>query len=239
MGLISSMTRYIREKRLSKRLSLSKPSDEDSNDLINTTSETVAFAQAHSIESTTTIVHHSIPEPESPSDHKRPRPDLHTHTLFHEDHAHYASSGERVMQALSKAEYPVLKLDITSTAADNGPKKSLQAPLETGDRGKADSGTGNLLDSSRTSEKVGQNKIRSRNRRSIPGIWRMKTSLSLRLLRSPSSPQRLDAQCLADEAEEECLVDERENEMQIQSHRWRSGNRGFGLWTGDAMGRVW
>ncbi|KAJ5831885.1 hypothetical protein N7474_000196 [Penicillium riverlandense] len=144
MRFISSITRYLRSKRSSKRLSRSKPCDEDSNDLIIQTSETVSFAQGDtdSIDSaSSTIVRHSIDEPAQSTETRTDENKLQSmgnisiHTLFDERVSSNLGS-DKAVQALSRPEYPVIKLDTTPEPPDQ-PPKSLEEPMPLDEEEKA------------------------------------------------------------------------------------------------------
>ncbi|KAJ5775517.1 uncharacterized protein N7511_000528 [Penicillium nucicola] len=141
MGLIATITRHMRNNRLSHRLSSqsTKIPDDDKNDLIKPFSETTSL-RAESVASTSTMVHHSLHEPVLPSDPPANRmairtDHLNTSTLFETSSqtTPISPTDNRAMRALSRPEYPVFKLDMCQAPFE--PRK-LAGPLETGPKKK-------------------------------------------------------------------------------------------------------
>ncbi|KAJ5794678.1 hypothetical protein N7457_001277 [Penicillium paradoxum] len=132
MGLISTMTRRVRNNRLSRRLSTTstKLHDEDANDLIKTLSGT---SRVPSMDSTSTIVYQNPVVPsESPANRGLIKTkDMHVGSLFDQEMA--SRSADRAARALAGQEYPVLRLDMCQSAE---PRRALQEPLEMGGMGK-------------------------------------------------------------------------------------------------------
>ncbi|CAI7577514.1 unnamed protein product [Penicillium crustosum] len=126
MGFISTLSRCMRKNRLSKRLSSTSTElhDEDSNDLIKTTSGTVSTRA--SMDSTSTMVHHSFHEPvlpcESPANQNG-----NMQTLL-DANTTPSQPTDRATRALSRPAYPILKLDCRSPV--EAPRRVLQAPVE-------------------------------------------------------------------------------------------------------------
>ncbi|CAI7586904.1 unnamed protein product [Penicillium discolor] len=132
MGFISTLSRCMRKNRLSKRLSTTstKLHDEDSNDLIKTTSGTASTRA--SMDSTSTMVHNSFHEPvlpcESPANRMQIKPDNgNMRTLFDANTTPFQPR-DRATRALSRPAYPILKLDCRSPV--EAPRRVLQAPVE-------------------------------------------------------------------------------------------------------------
>lgn len=126
----------MRDNKLSRRLSTSKQRlkrlDDDSNDLIKTTSNTLFLGRAASVSSSSTIVHDSDHEPvlpiESPTQRKPLGPaDLNLQSMFDNGQA-LDRYNSRAAKTLSMPEYPVYKLDTTRSPRKTLNKK-LQAPL--------------------------------------------------------------------------------------------------------------
>ncbi|CAI7626747.1 unnamed protein product [Penicillium glandicola] len=140
MGFISTLARRMRINHVSKRLSTTSTKlDEDSNDLIKTTSETASLNRA-SMDSTSTMVQHSFHEPvlpdESPAN-RQMRPDTgNMRTLF--DGNTMSRPTDRATKALSRPVYPILKLDCRSPV--DAPRRVLLQPLELGNEAKGDLG---------------------------------------------------------------------------------------------------
>jgi hypothetical protein len=238
MGIISTMTRRMRNNRLSKRLSISstKP-EEDSNDLIKTTWETASLTRP-SVESTSTIVRHSQYDAVLPSESTNRlqiRTDnMNMRTLFDQTPI---SPTDRAKQALSSSEYPIFKLDMCE-APFQAPKV-LQEPLETRDwRNKSTSiknGVHGSSDCSSTSTKKYVPK-KNKNRRSVAGLWKKHCGLtisrsSLSFKADSTSPKWLDSAGLG---EDEGLVDMK-NEKLLEVHL-QNGKRNS-IWGGGLRGR--
>lgn len=239
MRFVSSIARYLRRNRLSKRLSRSKPCDEDSNDLINQTSETVSFAQgdSDSIDSaSSTIVRHSIDEPaqstETNTDENKLQSmgNISIHTLFDERLSSNLGS-DKAAQALSRPEYPVIRLDTTPEPPDQ-PSKFLQEPMslneEASGRTKG-AASGRLFETKRQKASMLRKGPKSNQRRSMASIF--KTTFDT------SSSNKLGSYTIA---EEESSVDgekpdNKQREERKVGRRWS----GFGGWEADAVGRLW
>lgn len=261
MGFISSVARCVRDNKLSRRLSTNnKPQrlEDDYNDLIKISSNSISLARAESMASASTIVHHSAHEPviptESPTQRKQPNPahlnlNMQMQTLFDNeqmlDHAN-----NRAARALSRPEYPILKLDTIQSPEDT-PTKKLQAPIETREKMSNENQSSKKEDLKRQREEQSENdkgaengKKISKLRRSMTGFFRKtysfrlpRSPVSMRTLRTPTSPRWIDvdASSLADE---ECLVSEKDEEKWLEAHGI-GGGRDIGIWTGEGMGRTW
>lgn len=249
MGFISSITRSMRGNKPSQKLSTTKADhlDEDSNDLIKTTSNTASHNRGESIESTSTTVHHSTVEPvlptESPAQREQLSPaDLNIQTLFDNGRALDVATN-RAVKAFTMPEYPVLKLDTTPSPSDT-PRKKLEAPLDLGEKMGCNKSKGEKTQDSweenGRKDTASRNNGSSRLKRSMTGLWKSyslkmeRSPLSMRKLRSSAAPSWFDASSLAEEA---CLVDEKE-EKWLEARGIRGG-RDIGHWSGDAMGRAW
>ncbi|KAJ5113902.1 hypothetical protein N7456_002436 [Penicillium angulare] len=135
MGFISSITRSVRNNKISRKLSIStsnKPHHEDSKDLIKILSNAASLTRIDSIASTIRL---DIQEPtsptESPTHRKRLTPaDLNLQTLFDNAEA-LDPATNRAVRALSMPEYPILKMDTVKSPFDT-PTKKLQDPIDTG-----------------------------------------------------------------------------------------------------------
>ncbi|KAJ5620946.1 hypothetical protein N7510_004930 [Penicillium lagena] len=241
MRFISSIVRRLRSNRFSRRLSRSKPCEEDSNDLINQTSETVSFAQGDtdSIDSaSSTIVRHSIDEPAQSTETKTDENKLQSmgsisiQTLFDERLSSNFGS-DKVVQALSMPEYPVIRLDATPEPPDH-PTKSLQEPMEPlqeeGSGRKARAASELSLEQKRQKASTLRKGPKSHQRRSMASA--IKTALH-----SSSSPSKLGSYTIA---EGESWVDD-ENPDKRQREERQVGRRwsGFGVWEAEAVGRLW
>ena len=239
MRFISSMSRCLRKNRFPKRQSRSKPSDEDSNDLINPTSETVSFAQGDrdSVNSSTnTIVRHSIDEPaqsteRTSSDNKlQSMANLSIQTLFDERLSSNPGS-DKAVQALSMPEYPVLRLDTTAEPPDR-PMKCLQKPLEpVGDQGqKATSASALFFETKRQKPSTFRKRPNSKQRMSMAS--RIKAALH-----TASSPKKLDSYSVAEG--ESWTDDEKPDRKDHKEREVRKRWTNFGFWDAEAVGRPW
>ncbi|KXG50102.1 uncharacterized protein PGRI_060690 [Penicillium griseofulvum] len=229
MGIISNLARRMRNNRLSKRLSTTstKLHDEDSNDLIKPTSETASLRA--SMDSTSTMVHHSLHEPvqpsESPANRMQLRPDTgNMPTLFDEN---TSSSLDRPGKTLSRPPYPILKLDCRSPV--EAPRRVLKGPLE-GDEVKGEE----LGCSSEKgiSPENGKRRSMSALLKRHCGLNIPRSSISIKTSRA-LSPRWLDSAGLTDE---EGLVEKRNEkwvEASVQDEKRRNsvwGSVGFGMW---------
>jgi hypothetical protein len=239
MRFVSSIARYLRINRLSKRQSRSKPCDEDSNDLINQTSETVSFAQrdTDSIDSaSSTIARHSIDEPAQSTETKTDENKLQSmgnisiHTLFDERVSSNFGS-DKAVQALSRPEYPVIRLDTTPEPPDH-PTKSLQEPMPLNEEGSGRNtraASGRSFERKRQKASMLRKRPKSNQRRSMASIF--KTTWHT------SSSSKLGSYSIA---EEESSVDgekpdNKQREEREVGRRWS----GFGVWEAEAVGRLW
>jgi hypothetical protein len=161
------------------------------------------------------------------------------------DHAN-----NRAARALSRPEYPILKLETVQSPRDT-PTRKLQDPIETREKMFGDNKTaaleGKLLKRQRDEkdEKTGEEgKKGSKLRRSMTGFFRKtysfrlpRSPVSMKNLRTSASPRWIDvdASSLADE---ECLVSEKDEEKWLEAHGL-GGGRDIGIWTagGEGMGR--
>ncbi|KAJ5104742.1 hypothetical protein NUU61_002089 [Penicillium alfredii] len=259
MGFITSMARRMRNNKLSRRLSSTQPRrGDESKDLIKSNSETVSFAQAESIESTSTIVHHSshdvVQPSELPARKRLQGGDVKIQTLF--DGIQTPDSvSSRTAKTLSRPEYPILKLDTVHSPHDT-PTKKLQGPIETEEKLKEKDGenkgssTGSGCsekenqDGNEKEKKPSQVKKGSaaKNRRSMTAMLRdrcsvkmPRSSLSLKSLRSPSSPKWLDGHVIT---EDESPVEEMSHRKWGDKHSRKDWGRGMGVWGVGLMGRA-
>lgn len=257
MGFITSITRCMRESRLSRRLSNAKPQrlDDDSNDLITTPSRTASVAPPESIASASTMIQHSSHEPvvpsESPAQWKQLIPlDLNIRTLFDEVDSLDAATS-RAIKALSMPEYPVLRMDTIQSPFDT-PTKTLDDPLDPGEKGGHHQSSQNKADRSRKSLKSREGKRdrddqppatgrASRIRRSMIGLLRRRslrtprTPTSLKTLRNPNSPKWIDGSSIVEDGS----LDEKKGITWLEENGLRRfGKRTSGFWMGEEMGRL-
>ncbi|CAP98716.1 hypothetical protein E8E15_009874 [Penicillium rubens] len=255
MGIISTLTRCMRKARLSKRLSTTstKLHDEDSNDLIKTTSETASLTRT-SMDSTSTMVHHSVHEPVLPCESPANRMQIGTdngnmRTLFDDD------------STANQMDRPILKLDCRSPV--DAPRKVLQGPLEVGRNGSLNKATENKAAWDRPTEGAGgytgkdtsgcssattaQNGFErekgvseKRDKRSMSALLKRhcglnipRSSISIKTSRSVQSPRGLDS---AGFTEEEGLVDKRDEKWVDVSLNEKKRNS---VWGGVGLGRLW
>lgn len=250
MGFITSITRSMRGNNLSKRHSptVGNRLDEDSTDLIAKPCRTATTSTCHtrdeSFESASTFVQRSSDDEilpiDSPTKQKQlSLPDLNLQPLLDNDRALDGAKEGAMSPFTGKTEYPVLKLDTTSSPSDT-PEKKLASPIDPSDN------TSPNKDILRNRENSwGENERKGR----VPkrsGSSRLKRSMTLltrkyslkvnsrRNGRGSPAPSWFDACSLAEEA---CLVDEKE-EKWLEAHGIRGG-RDIGHWSGDAMGRAW
>ena len=190
MGLISSLSRCVRDNKLSRSLSTSrKPRrlDDDSNDLIKTTSNTLSLAPAESISSETATVRNDndpVFPPESPHRKRLGPADLNLQSMLDNGHT-LDVYNSRAARALSVPEYPVYKLD--TTRAPREPTKRLQAPMEASEKGGGKTNVQRAVSKKDRGGKDYQNGLRSERgsfRRSMTGL--LKKSCSFRMPRSRS-----------------------------------------------------
>ncbi|KAJ5272539.1 hypothetical protein N7478_007664 [Penicillium angulare] len=134
MGFISSITRSVRNNKISRKLSIStsKPHHEDSKDLIKIPSNVPSLTRVDSLASTIRLdVQEATIPTESPAHRKRLTPaDLNLQTLFDNAEA-LDPATSRAVRALSMPEYPILKMDTVKPPFDT-PAKRLQDPIDTG-----------------------------------------------------------------------------------------------------------
>ncbi|CAG7980832.1 unnamed protein product [Penicillium nalgiovense] len=241
MGFISTLTRCMRKARLSKRLSTTstKLHDEDSNDLIKTTSETASLART-SMDSTSTMVHHSVHEPvlpcESPANRMQIRTDNgNMRTLFDDT-------------TPSQLDRPILKLDCRSPV--DAPRRIFQGPLEVGRDGSMNGATEDAgvytgkntsgCSSATTARTVEEKGVSGKkDKRSMSALLKRhcglnipRSSISIKS-RSLQSPRGLDS---AGFTEEERLVDKRDEKWVDVSLNEKKRNS---AWAGVELGRLW
>jgi hypothetical protein len=270
MGFISSVARCVRDNKLSRRLSTNnKPQrlEDDYNDLIKISSNTTSLARAESMASASTAVHHSAHEPtfptEPPVQHEQMSPaqlslSIQMQNLFDNGQL-LDDANNRAARALSRPEYPILKLDTVQSPFDTPPKK-LQAPIETGEKTALDetryfkNGYLKRQREEKSGDNVGMEKESgkkgSKLRRSMTGLFRKtysfrlpRSPVSMKTLRAPTSPTSptsprwidVDASSLADE---ECLVSEKDEEKWLEAHGI-GGGRDIGIWTSEGVGRTY
>ena len=267
MGFISSVSRCVRDNKLSRRLSSNnKPQrlEDDYNDLVRYSSNKMSLARAESVASGSTAVHQSSHEPvipiESPTQNQQQQPlspaqlslSMQMQALFdNEQMLDFAN--DRAARALSRPEYPILKLDTVQSPFDT-PTKELQAPIETREKMSNESPTSSRrsdLKRQREEEDVEKKaaekstgKKGSKLRRSMTGLLRKtysfrlpRSPVSMKNLKSPTSPRWIDVDA-SSLAEEECLVSEKEEEKWLEAHGI-GGGRDIGIWTGGGIGKTW
>lgn len=242
MGFISSISRCMRDNKLSRRLSTSKQKsnrlDDDSNDLIKTPSNTLSLGRVESVSSSNTMVRDSEHEPvlptESPANRKRlGSADLNLQTMF--DNGHVLDRyNSRAAKALSTPEYPVYKLDTTRSPRKQ-PVKKLQAPLETRNETRRKRGTWDgKVDRYDMGEDGGP---ASKMRWSMTGLLKkscsLKMSRSLKRRWSTASPRWNDDSSILEENRVHETAD----------RKWLEANGLFGRgrdsgWTKSMVGRV-
>ncbi|OQD65964.1 hypothetical protein PENPOL_c005G04522 [Penicillium polonicum] len=247
MGFISTLSRCMRKNRLSKRLSTTttKPHDEDSNDLIKTTSGTASTRA--SMDSTSTMVHHSFHEPvlpcESPANRMQIRPDNGNMRTLFDANTTPSQPTDRATRALTRPAYPILKLDCRSPV--DAPRRVLQAPVEItnnfsdnvgGYSGKGASGVSSPIAAQKCFSPAGKGVIEKKDRSMSAllkrhcGLNIPRSSISIKTSsRGLQSPKWLDS---AEVTEEEGLVDKKsEKWVEAQDERRRDsvlGGVGFG-----------
>ncbi|KAJ5182565.1 hypothetical protein N7492_000181 [Penicillium capsulatum] len=222
MGLMSSLSRCMRDNRISRRLSTSKQKahrlDDDSNDLIKTTSNTLSLGRAESVSSSNTMVRDSEYRPvlptESPQRKRLSPADLNLQTLFDNGHTldKYASRAER---AFSMPAYPVYKLDTTRSPKKTTTKK-LQAPLETGNKRGSKRKT---WDAKGENDPVADERgSGSKLRRSMTGL--LKKSYSFRT----SHSMKRRSSCAAPKCDDDSSIPE-ENRLHVTAEqKWLEAN---------------
>lgn len=258
MGFITSITRCMRENRLSRRLSNAKPQrlGDDSNDLIKTPSHTASVAPPESIASASTMVQHSSHEPvvptESPAQWKQlTLLELNIRTMLDEvDSLDPATS--RAIKALSMPEYPVLRMDTIQSPFDT-PTKTLDEAINPGEKGNQHQNGEDKTEKSRKSRKCREGNRRiddqtqdngraSRIRRSMSGLLRRRslrnprTPTLLKTLRNPNSPKWIDSSSIVEEGS----PDEKEGITWLEENGLRRfDKRSSGFWAGEEeMGRL-
>ncbi|KAJ5442028.1 hypothetical protein N7445_005035 [Penicillium cf. griseofulvum] len=232
MGIISTLARRIRNIRLSKRLSTTstKLHDEDSNDLIKATSETASLRA--SMDSTSTMVHHSLHEPVLPSETPANRMQMRLDngnmpTLFDGD---ISNSLDRAGKTLSRVPYPILKLDCRSPV--EAPRRVLQGPLEEEEVKGGELGS-SATEKGSSPENVKKDRSMSALLKRHCGLNIPRSSISIKASSRDLSPRWLDSAGLTDE---EGLVEKRSEkwvEASVQDEKRRNsvwGSVGFGMW---------
>lgn len=242
MGFISTMTRRMRNNRLSRRLSTISTTgttfhDEDSN-LIKTISEPPS--RGASMDSTSTFTQHSVPDPVLPSEspaNRRQLDNMNMDGLFGDTHSDYTA------RTLARPGYPVLKLDMCQSSE---PRRVLQGPLETEKtkNGKskcsqkdwrADVG---CFSSVEKGFMCREESVREKKRRkSVTGLLKRQCGLNRpssvsRRRRSEISPKWFNYAG----TEGECLVGVK-NENWLETHLQPLEKRSNSLWGG--LGRLW
>ena len=256
MGFMSSISRSVRNNKLSRKLSTSKPNRpryEDSRDLIKIPSNTASLARVDSIAST---IRHSNQEPvlptESPTHRKKLTPaDLNLQPLCDNAEALDLATG-RAVRALSMHEYPVLKMDTVQSPFDD-PPRTLQDPFDGGERvGERNNRNGGLCKDAKCAnvkeEEDGKADKRqskdsgSKLKRSVTGLLKRSTSfkiprssLSLKTLRS-NSPKWLDG---TEITEEDYLVDEKAEMKWLELNGLSARDPELAAWQGDGFGSLW
>ncbi|CAI7582628.1 unnamed protein product [Penicillium viridicatum] len=232
MGFISTLSHCMRKNRLSKRLSTTttKLHDEDSNDLIKTTSGTASTRA--SMDSTSTMVHHSFHEPvlpcESPANRMQIRPDNGNMRTLFDDNTTSSQPTDRATRALSRPAYPILKLDCRSPV--DAPRRVLQAPVEITNNPSENVGGYSGKGASGVSSPIAAQKSMSALLKRHCGLNIPRSSISIKTSsRGVQSPKWLDS---AGVTEEEGLVDKRsEMWVETQDEKRRDsvlGGVGFG-----------
>ncbi|CEJ60030.1 hypothetical protein PMG11_08624 [Penicillium brasilianum] len=255
MGFITSMARCVRENKLSRRLSNAKPQrlDDDSNDLIKTTSHTASVAPAESIASASTMVQNSSQEPvvptESPAHMKQlDYWDLNIRTMFDEVDS-LDPETSRAIRALSMPEYPVLRMDTIQSPSDT-PTKKLDDAIDPGEResshrrkeGKSRKSRMSQDEKSRGDDQSQKSWTGSKMKRSMTGLLKRRslkvsrTPSSLKTLRNPNSPKWIDSSSIV----EEDTSDEKDEMKWMEANGLgRFDKKSNGLWTGEGMRRLW
>ncbi|KAJ5470576.1 hypothetical protein N7530_007933 [Penicillium desertorum] len=233
MGIISTLTRCMRKARLSKRLSTTstKLHDEDSNDLIKTTSETASLTRT-SMDSTSTMVHHSVHEPvlpyESPANRMQIRTDNgNMRTLFDDN------------TTPNQVDRPILELDCRSPV--DAPRRVLHGPLELGRDGSLNKATEHKATedaggytgkntSGCSSATTAQNGFEEK------GVTEKKDKRSMSALLKRHFCSRRGGLDSAGFTEEERLVDKRDEKWVDVSLNEKKRNS---VWGGVGLGRLW
>lgn len=252
MGFISSISQSIRNNKLSRKLSISKPNRpryEDSKDLIKIPSNTASLTRADSIAST---IRHSNQDPimptESPTHRKRLTPaDLNLQTLFDNAEA-LDPATRRTVRALSMPEYPVLKMETVQSPFDTPPKK-LQDPIDTDGkwsgkknirqttrRVKNDDGKKETYRGAKNPNQNSDSKIK----RSMTGLLKKSTSLKIsrsssKTRRASTNPRWLHSSSVTDDY----FVDEKAELKWLEFNGLSSRDTEFGIWNGNGFGRPW
>lgn len=246
---MSSLSRCVRDNKLSRSLSTStrKPRrlDDDSNDLIKTTSNTLSLAPAESISSETATVrndHDPVFPPEPPHRKRLGPADLNIQSMLDNGHT-LDVYNSRAARALSMPEYPVYKLD--TTRASREPTKKLQAPMETSEKGGGKTNVQRAASKKDRGSKEYQNGLRSERgsfRRSMTGF--LKKSCSLRMPRSRSKRiGRGDASARwsddSSSVAEENRVQETTDQKWLEANGLAGRGREFGVRSGGYRRRAW
>ncbi|KAJ5673141.1 hypothetical protein N7507_002268 [Penicillium longicatenatum] len=249
MGFISSISQSIRNNKLSRKLSTSKPNRpryEDSKDLIKIPSNTGSLARADSIAST---IHHSNQDPvmptESPTHRKRLTPaDLNLQTLFDNAEA-LDPATRRTVRALSMPEYPVLKMETVQSPFDTPPKK-LQDPIDTDGKWSGKKHVRQTTRRAKNEKKESGGIIKdasgnsgSKIKRSMTGL--LKKSTSLKISRSSSKTRRASTnpRWLGSSVTDDYLVDEKAELKWLELNGLSSRDTEFGIWNEIGFGRLW
>ncbi|KGO65293.1 hypothetical protein PITC_015610 [Penicillium italicum] len=248
MGFISTLSRCMRKNRLSRRLSTTstKLHDEDSNDLIKTTSETASIRA--SMDSTSTIVHHSFHEPvlpcESPANRMQIRPENGNMRILFDANTTSTQPTDRATRALTRPAYPILKLDCRSPV--EAPRRVLQAPVEIGREKNKHKTRENARDypETKTSAQKGFSPTEKcvcekKDKKSMAALLKRhcglnipRSSISSKTSRGLQSPKWLDSAGVNDE---ESLVN-RKNEKWVEAHEEKTRKSVLG---GVGFGRLW
>lgn len=254
MGFISAMARCMRENKFTRKHRTCKPQrlDDETNDLIETNSQNgSSLAQVESIASASTGKQHSalgpIPPIKSPKRKQLSPADLNLQTLFDNGKALDAAT-DPTAGAIAIPEYPVYKLDMSSSPTES-PTKKLQDPIdpEKETRRKSvewmDEKLRKEISVPKAMEErdVPERKEAAKLRRSKTQMLRKHLSVKIaraprssRNLRGHTSPSWIDASDLADE---ESLINV-EEEKWLEAHGL-GGGKNIGMWTGGGLGRPW
>ncbi|KAF7718821.1 Uncharacterized protein PECH_005847 [Penicillium ucsense] len=262
MGFIASMTRYVGGNSSSRKSSTAHPQrhfDDDSNDLIQTSSHTASLVPTESIASTSTMAFSSSGEATTSTSsmhgdhHGNGTWDINIRTLFDEvDTLDPATS--RAIKALSLPDHPVLKMETIETPSATTPKNPIQTAIHADSKDDTVSIQGSKAGRSSRfrmswdrawyrEPPTSEVRTRTRLRRSMTGFLKRRSvkspsqpASSLGTAQSPpSTPRWIDAarymeKDIADETDEFNWLEE--------NGPRRSENENAKLWAGEFIGRL-
>ena len=248
------MTRYVRGNTFPRKGSTTQSHrsfDDDSNELIPTSSRTTSLFPTESITSTSTMVPSSSNESSISAELATPKWDLNIRTLFDEvDTLDPATSC--AIKALSLPDHPVLKMETIKTPSETLTKK-LDHTVDTESKADTASHKGSKFGKSSRfrmswdktwyrEPQTSEVKTRTRIRRSMTGF------LKRRHVRSPSQPD--PSFNPAEESPSPRWIDaasfmERDVADETDEFNWlkdnglrRSDNESAKLWAGELIGRL-